>query len=202
MWDQLPPDLLARVMDFVADGLVGYKQFPTPKENHAHLLRLARLSKMCAAAMKPTLDLYSTPHEPGHAIKFVDAMLHHFFNPRTGSAIKHMTTDKYCFFYTAVYTGCTRRPEYNWAGEYYRLLGHRLIALLQTRALPWKGVDALRMEFACMGHLFGYLNRFYIARRALPEVAQRLEACYLKGNPNVPEEPEYDNLDWCKCKHY
>ena len=66
---------------------------------------------------------------------------------RTGRAQRALiSSHNYEFLYTAVYTGSTQRIPHSQAGRYYTLLGHTLTRLLKTRAIPWKGTDAVAQE--------------------------------------------------------
>ena len=166
----------------------------TTKEERNRFVEIACLSKTWLMAMQPTLDLHSTPDEVGHAERFIDALLRHVFAPRH-SLKRNMQTDNYSFLYTAVYNGATSKPIDNQAMHYYRLLGHRLTALLRARVIEWKAIDKVEEEFKCMNRICKYVDRFYVARRSLPQVVERLKEAYLAGNPNNPDEPVGDNPD-------
>jgi hypothetical protein len=166
----------------------------TTKEERNRFVEIACLSKAWLMAMQPVLDLHSAPNEEGHGERFIDALLLHVFAPLHSSK-RNLQPENYSFLYTAVYNGATMKPMENQAINYYRLLGHRMTALLRAGVVAWKPIDKVEEEFKSINRLFKYVDRFYVARRSLPPVVERLKAAYLAGNPNNPDEPVGDNPD-------
>ena len=193
-WDALPSDLQRCILHALAFSLVGHswKRCTTRKAKRERHLGIACLNRQFAKTMKPVLAVYSAPWEPCHdGNAFIEALLCYVFAPPPGARIT--IADNYPFLYTAVYLGCTAKPAFNRAAEYYTLLGHALTRLLRARVIEWKGLDAVRIEMRFMHIVCKYLDRFVVARNGLPSVTKRLEAAYLAGDPSNPEEPAYVN---------
>ncbi len=201
MWDTLPSDACECIMnnlgvDIVAvthvhDGTETY--WMTPDERIERLQEFRLLCRAFANGLKSALIFHSSPLSIGHAEMFIEAVLRLVFDPPIALHRALMVNHTYEFLYTAVYTGCTQRDQQNQASRYYRLLGHKLTRLLKTRAIPWKGTDAVAHEIRLLSRIFKYVDRFFVKLHALPVVAERLHKAYLDGDPDNGKVPTYND---------
>lgn len=96
-----------------------------------------------------------------------------------------ITTDEYSALYTTVYTMCTQKPPNNWSEHLYTNYCEAVKDYLAARILPrikekhdeymlrelvrrWEN-HKLMIRF--LSHVFKYLDRFYVKRLSLPELA-------------------------------
>jgi len=96
-----------------------------------------------------------------------------------------ITTDEYSKLYTTVYTMCTQKPPNNWSEHLYNNYCDAVKDYLSARILPrirekhdetmlkelvrrWEN-HKLMIRF--LSHVFKYLDRFYVKRLSLPELA-------------------------------
>jgi len=97
-----------------------------------------------------------------------------------------ITTDEYSMLYTTVYTMCTQKPPNNWSEQLYNNYVEAVKDYLSARILPrirekhdeymlrelvrrWEN-HKLMIRF--LSHVFKYLDRFYVKRLSLPELAE------------------------------
>merc|ERR1719271_2402119 len=97
-----------------------------------------------------------------------------------------ITTEEYSSLYTTVYTMCTQKPPNNWSEHLYNnycdavkdYLSARILprikekhdeAMLQELVRRWEN-HKLMIKF--LSHVFKYLDRFYVKRLSLPELAE------------------------------
>jgi len=100
---------------------------------------------------------------------------------------KHrISTDEYSQLYTTVYTMCTQKPPNNWSEPLYNNYCEAVIDYLTARILPRikeKHDEAMLRELVrrwenhktiirFLSHVFKYLDRFYVKRLSLPELAE------------------------------
>jgi len=105
---------------------------------------------------------------------------------REGVYQNRITTDEYSDLYTTVYTMCTQKPPNNWSEHLYNNYVEAVKDYLSARILPrirekhdeymlrelvrrWEN-HKLMIRF--LSHVFKYLDRFYVKRLSLPELAQ------------------------------
>ena len=96
-----------------------------------------------------------------------------------------ITTDEYSSLYTTVYTMCTQKPPNNWSEHLYNNYCDAVKDYLAARILPrikekhdeymlrelvrrW---DNHKLMIRFLSHVFKYLDRFYVKRLSLPELA-------------------------------
>ena len=96
-----------------------------------------------------------------------------------------ITTDEYSALYTTVYTMCTQKPPNNWSEHLYNNYCEAVKEILTSRILPrikekhdefmlrelvrrW---DNHKLMIRFLSHVFKYLDRFYVKRLSLPELA-------------------------------
>jgi cullin 1 len=96
-----------------------------------------------------------------------------------------ISTDEYSALYTTVYTMCTQKPPNNWSEHLYNNYCEAVKDYLQSRILPrikekhdeymlrelvrrW---DNHKLMIRFLSHVFKYLDRFYVKRLSLPELA-------------------------------
>jgi len=97
-----------------------------------------------------------------------------------------ISTDEYSNLYTTVYTMCTQKPPNNWSEQLYNNYCDAVKDYLSARILPrikekhdetmlkeltrrWEN-HKLMIRF--LSHVFKYLDRFYVKRLSLPELAE------------------------------
>jgi len=97
-----------------------------------------------------------------------------------------ISTSEYSDLYTTVYTMCTQKPPNNWSEHLYNNYCEAVKEYLQARILPrikekhdesmlkelvrrWEN-HKLLVRF--LSHVFKYLDRFYVKRLSLPELAE------------------------------
>ncbi|KAL1524971.1 hypothetical protein AB1Y20_019847 [Prymnesium parvum] len=97
-----------------------------------------------------------------------------------------ITIDEYSMLYTTVYTMCTQKPPNNWSENLYNNYVEAVKDYLSIRILPrirekhdeymlrelvrrWKN-HKLMIRF--LSHVFKYLDRFYVKRLSVPELAE------------------------------
>eukprot|EP00312_Isochrysidales_sp_CCMP1244_P042709 CAMPEP_0202751090 /NCGR_PEP_ID=MMETSP1388-20130828/11791_1 /ASSEMBLY_ACC=CAM_ASM_000864 /TAXON_ID=37098 /ORGANISM="Isochrysis sp, Strain CCMP1244" /LENGTH=840 /DNA_ID=CAMNT_0049418703 /DNA_START=402 /DNA_END=2924 /DNA_ORIENTATION=+ len=105
----------------------------------------------------------------------------------SGGVYKHrISTDEYSQLYTTVYTMCTQKPPNNWSEPLYNNYCEAVIDYLTARILPRikeKHDEAMLRELVrrwenhktiirFLSHVFKYLDRFYVKRLSLPELAE------------------------------
>jgi len=105
---------------------------------------------------------------------------------RDGVYKNKITTDEYSMLYTTVYTMCTQKPPNNWSEQLYNNYVEAVKDYLSARILPrirekhdeymlrelvrrWEN-HKLMIRF--LSHVFKYLDRFYVKRLSLPELAE------------------------------
>tara|TARA_B110001452_G_C15227376_1_gene425335 strand:- start:1697 stop:2398 length:702 start_codon:yes stop_codon:yes gene_type:complete len=96
-----------------------------------------------------------------------------------------ISTDEYSNLYTTVYTMCTQKPPNNWSEHLYNNYCEAVKDYLSSRILPrikekhdeymlrelvrrW---DNHKLMIRFLSHVFKYLDRFYVKRLSLPELA-------------------------------
>mmetsp|Transcript_22229 Transcript_22229/g.71840 ORF Transcript_22229/g.71840 Transcript_22229/m.71840 type:complete len:749 (-) Transcript_22229:395-2641(-) len=104
-----------------------------------------------------------------------------------GGVYKHkISTDEYSQLYTTVYTMCTQKPPNNWSEPLYNNYCEAVIDYLTARILPRikeKHDESMLRELVrrwenhktiirFLSHVFKYLDRFYVKRLSLPELAE------------------------------
>jgi cullin 1 len=104
-----------------------------------------------------------------------------------GGVYKHkISTDEYSNLYTTVYTMCTQKPPNNWSEHLYNNYCEAVKDYLSARILPRikeKHDDIMLRELVrrwenhklmirFLSHVFKYLDRFYVKRLSLPELAE------------------------------
>ena len=204
VWGSLPFDISTLILAHLASSLVGYsgpdkRSFSKPKDQHAHILELALLQKAFATSLQPILDLYSTPYEDNHAERFIGATLKFIFGPHLRPNLD-ITNDAHAFLYMRVYESCTRTSMggcrlLKTASRYYSLLSRMLTDLLRTRALPWKGLDAVRdKEMRLLLNIFKYIDRYFVTQFHLDALSVCMERAYLDGDPRKTKPPAYSRL--------
>lgn len=104
----------------------------------------------------------------------------------TGVYKDKITADEFSMLYTTVYKMCTQKPPYNWSEQLYNNYCDAIKEYLQLRILPklkekhgeymlkelvrrWEN-HKLLIRF--LSHVFKYLDRFYVKRQSLPELAE------------------------------
>eukprot|EP00900_Chrysochromulina_parva_P024310 jgi/Chrpa1/6512/Chrysochromulina_OHIO_Genome00012947-RA len=97
-----------------------------------------------------------------------------------------ISTDEYSNLYTTVYTMCTQKPPNNWSEQLYNYYCEAVKEYLSARILPrikekhdesmlrelvrrWEN-HKLLVRF--LSHVFKYLDRFYVKRLSLHELAE------------------------------
>ena len=203
VWNELSDDVQVCVLRALFHSLVGHHwpECLTGEAVRKRQLEIACLSKQFARQMKLVFALYTFPWEPQYsATAFVDSYLLYVFSGLHGWRIA--TTNNFTFLYTAVYTACTAKPTYNRAEDYYRLLGHRLTALLRKGELEWKGLAAVKKEMRFVTITCKYIDRFHVKRYGLSKVVTRLKKAYLAGNPKNTKEPKYTDPPLVMKDHY
>jgi cullin 1 len=97
-----------------------------------------------------------------------------------------ISTDQYSDLYTTVYTMCTQKPPNNWSEHLYNHYCDAVKEYLSARILPRikeKHDEAMLKELVrrwdnhklmikFLSHVFKYLDRFYVKRLSLPELAE------------------------------
>ena len=98
----------------------------------------------------------------------------------------YISTEEYSALYTTVYTMCTQKPPNNWSEHLYNNYCDAVKDYLSARILPrikekhdevmlkelvrrWEN-HKLMIKF--LSHVFKYLDRFYVKRLSLPELAE------------------------------
>jgi len=98
----------------------------------------------------------------------------------------YISTEEYSKLYTTVYTMCTQKPPNNWSEHLYNNYCDAVKDYLSARILPRikeKHDEAMLKELVrrwenhklmikFLSHVFKYLDRFYVKRLSLPELAE------------------------------
>jgi len=98
----------------------------------------------------------------------------------------YISTEEYSALYTTVYTMCTQKPPNNWSEHLYNNYCDAVKDYLSARILPRikeKHDEAMLRELVrrwenhklmikFLSHVFKYLDRFYVKRLSLPELAE------------------------------
>lgn len=98
----------------------------------------------------------------------------------------YISTEEYSALYTTVYTMCTQKPPNNWSEHLYNNYCEAVKDYLSARILPRikeKHDEAMLRELVrrwenhklmikFLSHVFKYLDRFYVKRLSLPELAE------------------------------
>jgi len=105
---------------------------------------------------------------------------------QTGDYKSSISTEEYSALYTTVYTMCTQKPPNNWSEHLYNNYCDAVKDYLSARILPRikeKHDEAMLKELVrrwenhklmikFLSHVFKYLDRFYVKRLSLPELAE------------------------------
>ena len=97
-----------------------------------------------------------------------------------------ISTEEYSALYTTVYTMCTQKPPNNWSEHLYNHYCDAVKDYLSARILPRikeKHDEAMLTELVrrwenhklmikFLSHVFKYIDRFYVKRLSLPELAE------------------------------
>lgn len=188
IWSSLPPDVIAHILLFYANAMIGSDYGMKTTKNHMY--QLVTANSTFATAAKPIAAIFSPPSMKGHGEQLVKSILLNVF-----FTCKHwgrVNSHARVIMYTCVYLGATQKPPLNQSRKYYNLLGRTLTNLVREGTIPWKEMSEIQEEIKSLKYIFKYLDRFYVFNFQLPPIQKLIEEAYLAGNPNLEEFTYYD----------
>ena len=168
-WESLPPDLQEHVLWYL------YMAWFLPPARYSDL-RL--VSKSFAAMLRRWLWLYCPEKHPDFADHFVGGVVRFSAEGIAAWYDKKMLIPPsiYSWFYGRVYDACMK-PHFK-AGPMYTMLFDKVRVLTMDGTLSDMTGKKRDKFIRFVKHVFLYIDRFYVKRFALPDVATHVVAAF------------------------
>lgn len=176
-WEWLPLELQERIVQDLDKNIF----CPFSRER---FLNARLISKPFAAQLRHWPWLFCPATHPGFVDHFVDSVLRYVAKLVTmlhsgkvpANDLKNVAV--YSSLYSRVYDACTMKAPNNKSHGLYCALSEKVHSLVQDGTLAdIEGV--LRVVYIrFVGHVFKFLDRFYVRRLSLPELKPHLEAAF------------------------
>ena len=190
LWDSLPDELALRIQLVVRDRAY---EADSDASNHLAFTRkcvqiVSQLNHAFYDVVMPVRYLLCPRHNPYHAKSFVKGVYLYATFQITNHA--PLTTDFYSHLYSIVFHGCTRKGAENETERYYAALESQMKTLVRNGDINLTSPEERGWLLLFIGHVFKYLDRFYVKRLLLPKLDWSLEHWYKEAlQPCLLGEP-------------
>ncbi len=178
-WEDLPPETADLIVQALVRQLRRIEDDPRGVATHRARL-ISHAFKDAVGHLWKLHPPLIPVHHPGrgwknlmqckHVATFVDGVVRYAADAVAGRF--RMSTNTYSTLYTTVNTWCTQKPPYNGSPQMYDCLHYNVHALVADGTLRHIDTQEKRdVIFRLLGHIFKYLDRFYVKRLSLPEVS-------------------------------